>query len=219
MEWLPASLYTITSTHHGDVHGVFVGVTVHYYIYSPWRRAWSVCRLHCTLLHLLTMATCMECLSASLYTITSTHHGDVHGVFVGVTVHYYIYSPWRRAWSACRRHCTLLHLLTMATCMECLSASLYTITSTHHGDVHGVPVGVTVHGHGLDAHLPRSTYDTTRDLPSVRDQDLLYRLDSCQYNTSVLTSLYLVTTVGKIHWRILRVAGPLADMCVKILSF
>ena len=145
MECLSASLYTITSTHHGNVHGVFVGVTVHYYIYSPWQRVWSVCRRHCTLLHLLTMAMCMECLSASLYTITSTHHGDVHGVFVGVTVHYYIYSPWQRVWSVCRRHCTLLHLLTMVTCMECLSASLYTITSTHHGDMHGVFVSVTVH--------------------------------------------------------------------------
>ena len=128
IECLSASLYTITSTHHGDVHGVFDGVTVHYYIYSPWRCAWSACRHHCTLLHLLTMATCMECLSPSLYTITSTHHGDVHRVFVGITVQYYIYSPWRCAWSVCRRHCTLLHLLTMATCMECLSASLYTAT-------------------------------------------------------------------------------------------
>ena len=152
------------------MHGIFVGVTVHYYIYSPWRRAWSACWRHCTLLHLLTMATCMECLSASLYTITSTHHGNLHRVFVGITVHYYIYSPWRRAWSVC--------------------------TSTHHGDVHGVFVGVTVHGHGLDAHLSRSTYDTTRDLPSVRDQDLLYRPDSYRYNTFVLTSLYLVTAVG-----------------------
>ena len=184
-------IYTTTSTHHGDMH-------VYYYIYSPWRHA-------CILLHLLTMETCMECLSASLYTATvwmpiflhdttSTHHGDMHGVFVSITVHsysldthlptwYYIYSPWRHAWSVCLHHCTqlqsgypssymILHLLTMETCM-------YT-TSTHHGDMHGVFVCITVHSYSLDAHLPSGTHYTTGDLPSIRDQDFLYWLDCCE---------------------------------------
>lgn len=43
----------------------------------------------------------------------------------------------------------------------------------HHGHVHGVSVGVAVHGHGADAHLLGGAHDAASDLPSVGDQHLL----------------------------------------------
>lgn len=46
--------------------------------------------------------------------------------------------------------------------------------ASHHGHVHGVSVRITVHGHRADAHLLGRAHHTTRNLPSIGNQHLLY---------------------------------------------
>ncbi len=40
-------------------------------------------------------------------------------------------------------------------------------------DVLGIPIGLGMHGHGLDAHLAAGTLDPEGDLAAVGNQDLL----------------------------------------------
>lgn len=48
--------------------------------------------------------------------------------------------------------------------------------------MHGVSVGVAVHGHGADAHLLGRAHDAASDLPSVGDQHLLDPSHRCTVN-------------------------------------
>lgn len=48
--------------------------------------------------------------------------------------------------------------------------------------MHGVSVGVAVHGHGADAHLLGRAHDAASDLPSVGDQHLLDPSHRCTGN-------------------------------------
>lgn len=45
--------------------------------------------------------------------------------------------------------------------------------ASHHGHMHGVSVGVAVHGHGADAHFLCCAHHTTRNLASIGNQHLL----------------------------------------------
>lgn len=89
-------------------------------------------------------------------------------------------SRWREADQCSRPHQPahgnrkMCLLLTVGH--DCYYANKKLQDTTHHGNMHGVPVSLTVDGHCPDPQPPRRPHHTTSYLPSVRHQQLVKQL-------------------------------------------